>query len=318
MTLSQIRQDADRLLKNNNNHFRNLVLFHWAITAGASLLLMLFSALSQYIAPEGGLSNMQTQTLISTGLLLLRFFCIIAAPLWDAGLIYAALRLVRCQDSHNGTLLEGFRRFFPITVSFAFRFAIYFATCLVCYFASSIIMSILPLPQAIYDELMAFVAAPSTTLSDGIRSFMMIFMAVFSAALCVVLVPKLYLHRQTIYRIMDSEPCDGFQSVLYSRNLMKGSRRKLLVLDLSFWWFYLAELAISALSMGNIILPELGITLPISSEAAVWIFPIIALLAQLALYVFAKPRLAAAYALFYERVCASKRSTSDATDINQL
>lgn len=298
MNLSQIRQEAGLRLKENGNGFNKLVLIHTAVTAGVSFLLMLITWLSQYIAPEGGLSNMDTQTLLSTGQTLLQLLSMIAVPFWDAGLIYCALRLIRGKSSTAGTLTEGFRRWGTIASSLGIRGLIYFITGMACSFASSMLISALPLPPSVIEELTAFLEAPSLPLSSSVRIFLVFYFVAYSASLCVLLIPKLYLHRQVIYRIMDDTPCSGFEAVLHSRVLMKGHRRKLLLLDLSFWWFYLLELGIGFLSMSDLILTELTAAIPYAD----CVFPIAALLAQLALYWFAKPKLAVSYALFYQHV----------------
>lgn len=302
MNLSQIRQEASRQLRENGDGFGKLVLIHTAVTAGASLLLMLVAWLSQYIAPEGGLSNMGTQTLLSTGQTLLQLVNMIAVPFWDAGLIFCSLRLLRNRSNAPGTLTEGFRRWGPIASSLGIRGLIYFVTSMACSFVSSIFLSVLPLPPSVVEELTAFAEAPALPLSSGVRIFLVLYLVVYSVSLCVLLIPKLYQHRLVIYRIMDDEPCGGLQAVLHSRILMKGNRRKLFLLDLSFWWFYLLELGITVLSMGDLILAEIEIALPMSAEAAAWVFPIAALVARLVLYWQAKPKLAITYGVFYQKV----------------
>ena len=305
MNLSQIRQEADLRLREDGGSFSRLVLIHTAVTAGVSVLLMLVTWLSQYIAPEGGLSNMDTQTLLSTGQTLLQLLSLIAIPFWDAGLIYCALRLVRGTSSTTGTLAEGFRRWGGIASSLGIRGLIYFITAMACSFASSMLISVLPLPSSVIEELTAFMEAPTLPLSSGVRTFLVVYFITYLASLSVLLIPKLYLHRQVMYRIMDDTPCSGFEAVLHSRVLMKGHRRKLLLLDLNFWWFYLLELGISFLSMSDLIFPELTKAIPYAD----WIFPIAALLAQLALYWLAKPKLAVSYALFYQ--CVSDHSLKE-------
>lgn len=302
MNLSHIRQEAASRLQEDGGGFRKLVLIHTAVTAGVSLLLMLVSWSTQYIAPEGGLSNMGTQDLLSTCQILLQLICMIAIPFWDAGLIYCALGLTR--NIHTGAdgLTEGFRRWSPIASSLGIRGVIYFAVSTVCSFASSLLLSYLPLPQSIIQELTEFAEAPVFPLSSGVQMVMIVYILVYCINLCVLLIPRLYLHRQVVYRIMDDRSCGGLQAVLHSRMLMKGQRLKLLRMDLSFWWFYLLELVISGISVAHLLLPELGIQLPMSDELAAWVFPIAALLGQLGLYYLAKPKLVVSYALFYQSV----------------
>ena len=302
MNISQIRQDARRCLQEGGDGFSKLVLIHAAITAGISVLLMLVNWLSQYIAPEGGLSNMDTQSLLSTGQILLQLITMIAVPFWDAGLIYCSMQLVRGHRSTANELTEGFRRWGPIASSLVIRALIYFMVSTACSFAASLFLSALPLPTSVINDVTAFMEVPTLPLSSGVRLFLVAYSMIYAVGLCVLLIPKLYLHRQVTYRIMDNEPCTGLQSVLHSRILMKGHRHKLLLLDLSFWWFYLLELGISALSITDLLLYELDIVLPIGPEITAWVFPIFALLARWALHYFVKPKLSISYALFYECV----------------
>ena len=98
MNLSQIRQEAEERLQQDQGHFSQLVFVHTAITAGASLLLMLLSWLSSSINPGGGLSNMDAQNLLSTGQTMLQFAIGILSPIWEAGLIFCALKLIGRQE----------------------------------------------------------------------------------------------------------------------------------------------------------------------------------------------------------------------------
>lgn len=307
MNLSQIRRQANQRLQENRGSFRKPVLIHAAVTAGVSLLLMVVTHLSLCIAPQGGLRNMGTQDLLATVRTLLQLASTIALPFWNAGLVFCSLQLLHRKDHAPSTLIEGFRRWGTITGSLLIRGLIYFFATVGCYLISSIVISMMPLSSALIEDLTAFMAAPALPLSNRILVFLGACLVIYISILCILLVPKLYLHRLVTYRIMDDEPCTGLQSVIRSSYLMKGKRRQLLLLDLSFWWFYLLELLISALSIGDLILVWLGITLPISTEIAAWVFPIVALLVRLVLYWYAKPRLAITYAVFYQSATEESR-----------
>ena len=116
---------------------------------------------------------------------------------------------------------------------------------------------------------------------------------------------------------MDDKPCGGLQAVLHSRILMKGHRKELFLLDLSFWWFYLLELGIFILSAGNLLLSAMGIALPLSDAVAAWVFPLIALLAYLALHWLAKPKLEITYALFYRDIYEKGLKEASAYQLDQ-
>lgn len=298
MNLSQIRQEAEERLQQDQGHFSHLVFIHTAITAGASLLLMLLSWLSSSINPGGGLSNMDAQNLLSTGQTMLQFAIGILSPIWEAGLIFCALRLITRQEYTNRDLTRGFRRWGAILSSLILRGLIYFGICMACYFASSVLLSFIPIPRSVLGDLEAFLTAPAFPLPTSLYYLMGVFGLIFAVTLCCVLVPRLYLHRLVEYRIMDCDSCGGMQGIFHSRMLMKGHRKELFFLDLSFWWYYLLEIGVLVLSLGYLFLPGLSM----STEVAACVFTVISLLAQLALYRFAKPKLAITYAIFYQKV----------------
>lgn len=304
MSLSQIRQNAAQRLREDGNPFRKLVFIHTAVTLALSLSLMIIIWLSQYIAPEGGLSNMGTQTLLSAGQTLLQLLSMILVPFWNAGLSFAVLGMIRRRSISPVHLTEGFRRWGSVASSLLLQGLVCFVTAMGCSFACSLLLSLMPLPSFVYQDLAAFVEAPTVPLSRGVHIFLIIYLVTYGAALCVLLIPKLYQYRLAAYRIMEDEPCSGLQAIVYSRQWMKGNRRKLFLLDLSFWWFYLLDFGISLLSMGDLIASEFGAPLPFSQDFAAWIFPIMGMLARLVLYWFAKPQLEVSYGLFYEQAVA--------------
>ena len=318
MNLSQIRQEANQKLQENDGSFRKLVLIHTAVAAGISLLLITVTQLSQYIAPQGGLSNMGTQDLLNTIQAMLRIVTIIVLPFWNAGLVFCALSLLQRKNHPPCTLLEGFRRWRTIASSLIIRGLTYFFVIIGCYFISGIAISVLPLSSSLIEDLNAFIEAPAFPLSAQLKVFLGACLVIYIVSLCILLVPKLYLHRLVSYRIMDDEPCVGLQSVIRSSYLMKGKRKQLLLLDLSFWWFYLLELLVSVLSIGDLFLAWLNIPLPIDAKTAAWAFPIVAVLVQLVLHWYAKPKLAATYAVFYQKAADESMKSQETPKPKQM
>ena len=314
MNLAQIRQEAEQKLQENETSFRKPVLIHAAVIAGVSLLLLLVSYLAQNFSSQGGLSNMGTQNLLSTAQTLLQMVNMIALPFWNAGLIFCALRMLRRKDHAPAVLTEGFRRWGPIAGSLLYRGLIYFLVIMGCYFLSSIAISLLPLPASLIDNLVAFIKKPVFPLSTDILVYIGVCMIIYIASMCILLVPKMYLHRLAVYHIMDDAPCGGLQSVMRSSYFMKGQRKNLFLLDLSFWWFYLIEVLIGLLSISDLILTGLGIPLPFGAQTAALLFPILGLLARLVLYYYAQPIIAATYAVFYEKVSTERTNNQEPVD----
>ena len=296
MNLSQIRQEAAQRLREDGNNFSKLVLVNAAVTTAVSLLVILLSSF-QYIRSDGGLSTMDTQILLSTVLTLLQLVSIIAAPFWDAGLVFCSLQQARGQRSTPKMLAEGFLRWGPITVSLLVRWLIYSIISTVCAFAGILFLTILPFPSSVITDMI--MNANFIEANQDVQIFLGIYLLLYFASLCALLVPRLYLHRQTVYRIMDDDFCGGARAVDHSCILMKGNRGKLLLLDMSFWWFYILDIGISVLAIVDLLLDAANISLPLSAETASFIFPIAALLARFVLYWLAKPKLMLSYALFY-------------------
>lgn len=298
MNISQIKQEASQRLREDSGNFSKLILIHSSITAGVSLLLTLIGWLFPYITPDGGLSNLETQVMFSTVHTMLQLIVMLAVPFWDAGLIFSSLRLIRRKTNTFSALTEGFYRIGPILVAQIIQALITLVISVGCSFLCGFVLSFLPLPEFIYQDLTAYMQSADLPFGKGVWIFLGLYFVLYCIGLCVLLIPKLYLYRLATYRIMDDEPCGGLRAMLDSRFLMKGQRRQLFMLDLSFWWFYLLSMGVTALSMGDLFLTGLGVTFAGSD----WIFPIAALLAQVALYWWAKPKLMACHALFYQKL----------------
>jgi hypothetical protein len=71
-------------------------------------------------------------------------------------------------------------------------------------------------------------------------------------------------------------------------------------LDLSFWWYYLLHALLVAICYGDQLLPVLGIQLPWSKNVGFFLFYVVSLLCQLALYVAARNKVEATYVLAYD------------------
>ena len=65
---------------------------------------------------------------------------------------------------------------------------------------------------------------------------------------------------------------------------MRRNRLALFRLDLSFWWYYLAQFLLTALCYGDVILQAMNVSLPFNADVAFFVFYIAALLAQFALF----------------------------------
>lgn len=300
--LRQINNKVRPRLGADSGPYRKQVWYFAGIPAAVSAVLMLLNLLSGYIAPEGGLSNMGTHTLIETGIMLLQVLSGAVLSFWSLGLVYSALAQLRGEAVDNRSFTVGLRRFVPVLVSWLLRGLYYTLIVTACATLSSVAISMLPLPKSVYEAANAFLEAPALPIPGSLLALCGCYLAIYTVSLGVLLVPVMYLHRLVDYCIMDDPPVNGMQSVMISSILMRGNRRKLFCLDLHFWWFYLAELLVLLLSSVELLLPRLLEILPFGPEVWAWVFPILALLAQALLYGLAKPRLCLSYAAFYDEL----------------
>ena len=289
---SHIIDTASQRLHADGGGFRKLVWLHSAVPVLVSVVLLLLTALSDRIAPEGGLSNMDTHTMITTVLTVLQLTAMVGVLFWNAGLEYTALSFLRGRSIGVGSLTEGFSRFGALMISWIFRWGNYLLLIMVSGTATSLLFAFLPLPQFLYEDFGAFLSAPALPMKPTVLFMTILYFLLYFTVLAGILVPRFYQHRLTGYFIMEDTPSGGLQAVLQSTGLMRGNRWKLAKLDLRFWWFYLGELAVTGISMGQLFFPDV--------PGGSWLFPVISMAAQLGLYFLAKPKLAACYALFYE------------------
>ena len=292
--VSNICFTAGQELRARGSGYRKYVWLHSAAPIAASALLVLLTVLSGHIAPEGGLSNMQTHTMITTALTLLQIAVSVAALFWDAGLQYITLAFRRGEVLQASDLAKGFFRLRPILGSWIYRWSNYLLMMMVAGTASSLLMSLVPVSNRMYQELLAFTNNPVFPLQGSVLTLACIYFVIYLVVLAAVLLPVVYRHRLTAFFIMDNEPVRGLQAVMQSSIVMRGNRLELLKLDLRFWWYYLGQAGVLVLSMGELIFTD--------APAGSWLFPLLALVFQLALYLIAKPRLALSYGLFYEQL----------------
>ena len=76
--------------------------------------------------------------------------------------------------------------------------------------------------------------------------------------------PIFYSFRMTDYVIIDKPAMGALAALRESKKMMRGNRLQLLKLDISLWWYYLATAVASVVCYGDVLLPMLGIQLPVS------------------------------------------------------
>ena len=306
-----LKQEAEQRLEASGTQARKLVLIHAAVSLGITALLTVINfILTRQIEGTGGLGGIGLRGILSTAQSVLELAAVIALPFWQIGLLKSILLLVRKEDAAPGSLMEGFRRFFPVLRLNLLRGALYAGIGMFCvYFAASIFMMTpwsAPLVTAMeplmtqqemtYEQAMSAMEAIQPVMDAAVLPLMLIFGGLF----CLFAIPLMYRFRMADYLILDVPGTGALAALRQSARMMRRRRMELLLLDLSFWWFYLLELLIAAVGYGDLWLNQVGIGLPVHEDVAFFLFFVLHLLGQLALYWWAKAKVALTYGVFYQ------------------
>lgn len=306
MGILSLKQEASSILCCGQKPPRTIFFLHAAIAIGLSLVLALISeVLDRSISTGGGLSGMSTQAALSTAQVVLQLISTVAMPFWSAGLIHAALRYAKGNPVGVSDLMQGFRRFAPILTSGVMMGLQYLGRGFVSVYVSSVLVMLTPF-SAPAVQLAQMITEnpqldPMTVHVDGIGGFYAASLVIFLLVFGLLALPIWYRYRMVSFIIMDNEKIGGLKAMLQSRMMMHRRGWKLFRLDLSFWWFYALELAVTALSMGSLLAPLLGLSFPFSDDAAYWLCQLAAAAGHVALYALAGPKVKVTYALCYQQ-----------------
>ncbi len=277
---------------------RKMVALHTAVILVLSLLALAIDfVLEQQIEGTGGLSGVGTRSILETVQQVLQQAQVIALPFWQVGWVYAALKIARGEEAGKKDFLEGFRKFFPFLRLTILKELIFFGLAFGAAYAASAIVTILPIPGTSIDMM-----DPNLTVEElmAVMEPLLVPTAVIGGILALALcAPFFYRFRMADYCLLDNPRLGARAALRSSGAMMKGNKRKLLRLDLSFWWFWLLRLAVSGLSWTAAIAPMVGIEMPWRSEISYVIAYLLAAAAQLALYYFYKAHLDVTYAHAY-------------------
>ena len=289
---------------------RKLALLHTAISMGVALLITLIDYyLSHQIEGTGGLSGMGMRSILGTVQTTLQYALNLALPFWEMGFLYAALQMARGQRADFSSLPEGFRRFGPVLRLHLMEGALYMAAVIACMYISSFIFmatpAALPLAEMVMplmengsmEEIERAVAQmPFEELLHMMAPMLVIFGVLFLAAAAFLF----YRFRMASFIVMDRPKTSVMLALIASRRMTRRRRLALFKLDLSFWWFYLLVAVAMLVSYGDVILNLLGIALPFTSEVAWFIFYLLGMLVQLAVYWYGYSYVQTTYATAYE------------------
>ena len=285
---------------------RKLVLIHAGAAVALSVLVTLINyLLNLRIENATGLSGMDTVATLSAFQSFLSYASTLVMPFWEAGFLFTTLCIVRRSPVAPGSLLEGFRRFGPVLRYILLQGLLQVGIGILTFMLSMNIIMLTPLSNGLYE--LAANMPQDSLLSGNLVMTPELEAQALSASLPLTLLfgvlfigGILYLsyHLRLGMLILFDHPGTGAMAALRgSRIQMRGHKKQLLKLDLSFWWYYVAQVLVMLVANVPYLMAMIGMEL--SFTAASFLFLGISLAGQLALSYFARYRVDTTYAEFY-------------------
>ncbi len=299
-----LKADASEILSATADH-RKIALIWAGVSAMLSLLVAGISfLLDAQIAETGGLGGIGLRSVLDTAQSALAVLTGLFAPFWTLGYTGSILRLSRKQPVAPSHLLGGLLRLGPAVRMMILRYFLLMGIVILGFYGGLLILGMTPLADPVYEILNANESFLTTGIMDDATMAALLQAMLPTLIICGILamllfIPFSYRLRLADFCIMDDPACGARMAIRKSMRMMHGRRRRLFALDLSFWWYYLAQLLLLSLCYGDVILAALSITLPFSADAAYFIFGTLALAAQVLLYYRLSNHVQTTYALFY-------------------
>ena len=301
---------SDRVRQSSSQ--RKIVMIYAGLTLGLTGLVMVLDyVLGLQIDNFGGLSNLGKKAMLSSVRSMLPFIQSLLNMCLNLGYVAAMLRIARGMYTSPQTLRLGFDRFWLLMRCSIFRGLIMAAVVFVCLYFGIMIFMMLPVSDSaveIVTPLLSQVSMLDNSIVIDDATYTLLMEAMIPAfVICGILmlvlgVPVLYNYRMVDYVIIDRPGTGAMAALRESKRMMRGNRFALLKLDVSLWWYYLATGAATVICYGDMLLPMLGIELPVSERFAYFAFYVLYLMATFAILVFLRNRVEVAYALAYDAV----------------
>lgn len=309
--LRQIRGFASERLRQSPSQ-KQIVVIYAALALGLTALVTVFShVLGLQIDNYGGLSNLGKRNMLSSLQSMLPMLQSLLTMCLDVGYLAAMLRIARGMYTSPQTLRLGFDRLWLLLRCAIFKWLIMTGVLFTCLYFGVMIYMMTPFSDAAV-EIVTPLVSQASVLDAGIviddatyAALMEAMMPAFAICGLLALIlggPVFYSYRMVNYVIIDKPAIGALMALRESKRMMRGNRLQLLKLDVSLWWYYLSVAAAMVLCYGDVLLPMLGVTMPVSETVAFFGFYVLYLAASFAVHFFLRNRAEVCYALAYDAV----------------
>ena len=309
---------SNKILKSNALHRVNtsenagnvVLIYAGILTLMSALVTVVNYCLGLQINDLGGLSNMGTKSVLSTIQSVLPMVMNAITMCLNIGYLAAIMRITREQYVSPQTLKLGFDRFWLLLRVALFQFGIYMGAGMISFWLASQIYMITPLSDPVVALVTPYLSEASVNMdflldevvyAQLVKAMIPMFI-LFGVLYCAIILPISYSFRMVNYLIVDKPGISAMSALSESRRMMRGKRLRLFKLDVSLWWWYALQLALTGVVYGDTLLPMLGVSLPFSETVSYFLFYFLSLAGQFALYVFLMNRVEVTYAQVYEKL----------------
>lgn len=306
-----IRKKAGEQLACAPYNPQKLALLYAGAALGVSLVITVLDLLLlRGIGTTAGLSGLGVRSVLETIRQLLQYIQTLVLPFWGFGFLYTALAMARGGDNRPAGLLEGFRRFGPVLRLQLLQGMVYFGVGLCCMYVGSFLFYLTPLASGVMELLEPALMEGGTVEqieeavaqipAEQLTQAMLPALAVGGILCAVVLIPLHYRLRLASFFIMDEPKMGAILAMLASARYMRKNRLKWFRLELRYWWYYAGLVLAALVCYGDMLLPLIGVELPMSTDAAWLLFYVLGALVQFLLDWQTRSRVQTAYALAYD------------------
>lgn len=275
-----LKESAGQILEQNRDAAKRAVLVYAGTAALIPFAVQLINLfLGNLISDTSGIGSFQTRSTLETVRTVLELVGSVLPSFIYLGYLYVLLQFSESKPTQDGMLLQGFRNFWPVLRLMLLRYLLNYAVMMGGMIVGAVVVSFTPLVQPLVDAMLPYVE--SLELSEAAMLEIM-----EAGAPCMILVmlfglvPVILLNyrlRMTYYALMEYPEHGAIHAMSQSFRITKGHCLRIFRLELSYWWYYLAQGAALALMFGALVPVLLGIELPVSTDVLVLIFEAVAL-----------------------------------------
>lgn len=308
-----LREAAGRAL-NRGRDPKKLVYVYAGIGFALSLLVTLGSLfLDDRISGTGGLSQLGTRAVFSTIQQLLPMVCSLAALCLEFGYLSGMMRIARGQYADHTDLKVGFRKFWPLMRLMLLQGIIMLFVGILAFQVGSLIFAMTPWAGPLVEMMMELSAMdPASIDEQTLLSFLQqaapMYLTV-GVVFLIALIPVLFRLRMAMFCLLDDPNGRAMAAIGASNRMMRRRFGSMLKIDMSLWLYYAATLVMTVLMYSDLLLPALGIHVPLDPLVFSLLVYGAALVLQFVIQVTLRNKVETVYITAYDRLREKPKDT---------